>query len=85
MSYLGILKKAEGQGYGPGRPSPENAKRGIEERNAEARLLLNELDRAYNMAFFELCIRGIAEDEGRKRAMQETTSSEVYRRWRALR
>jgi hypothetical protein len=71
--------------YGPGKPSPENAKRPIEVRLRQARELLGELDRFYNTRVTILeALAGLAREEAERRALSEVKASDIYRRWRAL-
>lgn len=57
--------------YGPGRPSPENAGRSVEDRLREARELLAWLSEFYDggLIAFEL-EQGLPQQEARKRAME---------------
>jgi hypothetical protein len=71
--------------YGPGRPSPENARRPIEERIAEARELLGEMERLYNRRVaILLALAGLGREEAERRALSEVKASDNYQRWRAL-
>ena len=73
-----------GQGSGPGRPSPENAVRPIEDRLAEARILLARLHKAYESRFCELWGNGLSEREAHLGAMLAAKENNVYQRWRSL-
>lgn len=79
------VPKPEADTYGPGRPSPENAGRAVEDRLTEARELIGELIDFYNeRASVHEYDAGFPRDEAERLAMLEVQATDTYRRWRAL-
>jgi excisionase family DNA binding protein len=75
----------EPKAYGPGKPSPENAKKPIEVRRRPARQFLDELNRLYNTrAAILQTLAGLAREEAERRALSEVKASDIYQRCRAL-
>ena len=61
--------------YGPGRPSPENARRPIADRLTDARRLVGEMESLYLQRL---------PVEGDEEAMATLRQSVIYLQWRAL-
>jgi hypothetical protein len=79
------VEQAEGEDYGPGRPSPDTAARPLEDRRNEALELLGELTDFYNQRASILEFEGhFPREEAERLALAETKATETYRRWRAL-
>ena len=74
----------EGETYGPGRPSPENAGRSFEDRRNEALELLGELTYLYNERAYAFQFAGLSRAEAECLAMSEVKQTDTFRRWRSL-
>lgn len=70
--------------YGPGRPSPENARRPIADRLVDAQRLLAEMHATWLNRVNEMVHGGLSLSEAERRVVAETKASELYLEWRAL-
>ena len=77
-------KSREGEGYGPGRPSPENASRSVEDRLKEALELLGELTYLYNERAYAFQFAGLSRAEAECLSMSEVKQTDAFRRWKSL-
>jgi hypothetical protein len=79
------VAKPEVDTFGPGRPSPENARRPVAERCKESLELHGELNHLYNTraAILE-AVAGLPRDEAERQAMIEVKATDTYRAWQSL-